>query len=183
MEAFEKHFTKVTTIEQQEKEFEDLRQTEKMLVAEYYTSFVELAGGARDDIHSARLRRKFRRYLLPHLQTGLVGHYASRIEDIGIQELFERAQQFESAVYRLPDKIKGRTEDKQVIKGEGLRITCYACGITGHRRGDPECRGAKGSAGARESVSGGGKVVGKEKEKQKIGRFMLLSFVATQRQW
>ena len=134
VEAFEKHFTKVTTIEQQEKEFEDLRQTEKMLVAEYYTCFVELAGGARDDIHSARLRRKFRRYLLPHLQTALVGHYASRIEDIGIQELFERAQQFESAVYCLPDS---RPKSKFKV------FNCFDCGKEGHRRGDPECKGMK----------------------------------------
>ena len=170
---FVKRFTKQSSIEQMELEFERLRQGSS--VTSYYARFMELVDGTGEDRASGRVRRKFRRGLDAQLQKALVAHFGDRIEEAELHTLFERAQQNEAAVYTPSEdpNIKGGGEAVKIK--EIKTLSCYDCGIAGHKRGDPRCQGVRVKVGDEKKDHGGGQTreVGKAWVSRESGRCYL----------
>jgi len=176
--GFEARFQRVASIEQIESQFDKLVQgTEDHSLSNYYNKFVELAQGCKKDPDDASHRRKFKRYLSAKLQQALTTHYAERIEEVSIHLLFERAQQFEAAVYSGGDRARAaKTEDEETktakeTKAGGSKdqkgLVCHECGKPGHRRGDKVCPDyvQYGRTGGK-SGDGGSSKEGEKKEKK-----------------
>ena len=172
--AYERHFTRVATVEQLEMEFDSLRQGAGS-VFEYWNQFNRLARGCGIDIDSERTRRQFRRYLKPELQRELKIIFGKTIDEQPLPSIFETCHGLESSVYSgagsAAERTKGdKTKDAQETKGgkDQKGLVCHECGKPGHRRGDKVCPDyvPYGRTGGK-SGDGGSSKEGEKKDEKK----------------